>query len=233
MPWELASFANVTSYDKGINGVIIDVAQLPTSATPSTSDFSFRSYRPERSMDEVGIPERPRSAAWVFAPRPRSLTVRRGEGAGGSDRVTLVWDDRGTRSSSFVATFNRWLEVTVKATPGTGLAQNDVFFFANLVGETGDGRARDPESLQVTAVDIAATRRATAPEPAPPASRYDHNRDGLVNALDVDVVRSNLGTSLSYVPPRFASTAPTGGGIGVFSPASALVRDEQPGSSVA
>jgi hypothetical protein len=160
------------------------------------------------------------------APTPNSVTVRRGEGAGGSDRVTLTWPDRGNRDSRSQAIFNGWLEVTVKATPGTGLAQPDVFFFGNLVGETGDPRAREPESLQVTAVDLAATRRAISPAPAPTASRFDHNRDGVISALDVDVVRSNLGTSLSYVPPRFASTAPTGGGGVVFGPASSLVRDE-------
>src|SRR5688500_18358164 len=36
-----ANFANVTSYAKGINGLIIDLANAPAVAVPSLADFDF------------------------------------------------------------------------------------------------------------------------------------------------------------------------------------------------
>ncbi len=39
LPGQTATFANITSYNKGINGVMIDIAGL--SGTPTASDFAF------------------------------------------------------------------------------------------------------------------------------------------------------------------------------------------------
>ena len=50
-------------------------------------------------------------------------------GTGGSDRVTIIWDDN--------AIEKQWLQVTVKATDNTGLVADDVFYFGNAVGEAG------------------------------------------------------------------------------------------------
>jgi hypothetical protein len=125
--------------------------------------------------------------------------VRRGAGVGGSDRVTLVWPDPGRIASSAAAVLNHWLEVTVKANPRTGLTQPDVFYFGNLVGETGDGVTPASTELEVGAPDLAGTRRTLA-APAPVTSAYDHNRDGAVNALDMAVVRRNLRQRLTLKP---------------------------------
>ena len=91
---------------------------------------------------------------------------------------------------------NTWLRVTVKATPNTGLAAPDVFYFGNLVGETGD--AATP--LRVSPLDLVATRRNSTPtRSAALDSPYDHNLDGRVNALDVAAVRAGYGRALSAV----------------------------------
>jgi hypothetical protein len=200
-PGVAASFVNVTSYTKGINGVMVDVRGLPAgTSAPTPGDFTFR------TGNAAGNP-----ATWVAAPAPRAMSIRRGAGAGGSDRVTFVWDDYQTAGLDR-AVGNAWLEVTVQANDRTGLVAPDVFSFSNLIGESGD--AGSP--LRVTALDVAATRRAlrgAVPAATTSAtSRTDFNRDGRVNVLDIVAARraqgqflapaSAQGTALLSAPDR-------------------------------
>ncbi|UCC39887.1 MAG: DUF1460 domain-containing protein, partial [Candidatus Aminicenantes bacterium] len=64
-----------TSYSRGINGIMIDFAALP--GDPTADDFQFK----------VGNDDNP--DAWPAAPKPIHITVRTGEGVGGSDRVAI------------------------------------------------------------------------------------------------------------------------------------------------
>ena len=128
LPGATATFANYTSYDKGINGLMLDVAGL--RSTPTVSDFQFR----------VGNDNRPYGGNlndpaddWPWAPAPASITVRAGAGLDGADRVTLIWADSAIR--------NCWLQVIVRATDRTGLAAKDVFYVGNAVGEAGNSTA--------------------------------------------------------------------------------------------
>ncbi|HZN66229.1 MAG TPA: hypothetical protein VFB66_13145 [Tepidisphaeraceae bacterium] len=177
-----ASFANVTSYSRGINGVMIDVSGLPAGATPAADDFTFRTGA---------------GTTWRDAPAPASITVRRGAGAGGSDRITLIWNDGAIR--------NTWLQVIVKATERTGLAAPDVFSFGNLVGDTG-GRGASGAVASVDALDLLRTRRAASPT-ASITNPHDHNRDGRVSPADYAIARSNLDRLLSV----FAAPVPAAG----------------------
>jgi L-ascorbate metabolism protein UlaG (beta-lactamase superfamily) len=111
-PGQTATFANYTSYDKGINALAIDVANL--GPAPTAADFAFK----------VGTTQDP--ATWVDAPAPSAFVVRRGAGANGADRVTVTWSD--------VAIKNSWLQVTL---PASG----NVFYFGSAVGETGNSPA--------------------------------------------------------------------------------------------
>jgi hypothetical protein len=104
-----ATIGNITSYDKGINGVMIDLAGIHGDIT--ANDFNFN----------VGNDNSPSS--WSPAPAPVSITVRRGEGILGSDRIELIWADDAIQ--------DEWLEVTVTATSATGLAADSVFFYGN------------------------------------------------------------------------------------------------------
>jgi ELWxxDGT repeat protein len=168
LPGRQPSFANVTSYDKGINGVMIDVSRLPITDAPlSVADFDFGS-----------------------ANDPVAVTVRRGAGAAGTDRVTLVW-----RSDQAVV--NGWLTVTVKANAHTGLAAPDVFSFGNLIGETGDAGAT---GWRVSALDLTAVKRALNTT-APITSATDLNHDGRTNSLDLSIVRRMLNEALPQSPP--------------------------------
>ena len=82
LPGQTATFANYTSYSRGINGLMIDVRNL--RGTPTANDFLLR----------VGNDDRPYGADpnsplddWPAAPAPVEITVRAGAGVDGADRV--------------------------------------------------------------------------------------------------------------------------------------------------
>lgn len=165
LPGGTSSFGNMTSYTRGINGIIIDVAGSHGQIT--AADFEFH----------LGLRDQP---GWSFAPPPESVTVRPGAGAGGSDRVEIIWADGVIK--------NAWLQVVVLANGNTGLAELDAFWFGNVVGETGDS--------QLGLASLGDAMRSInhvlgQPEPNEPAAidnPYDFNRDGVVKLQDVMVV---------------------------------------------
>ncbi|REK08280.1 MAG: hypothetical protein DWQ37_20785 [Planctomycetota bacterium] len=172
-----ATFDNMTSYRHGINGVMIDIASPP--GTLSLADFSFR----------VGATNAPDT--WAQAPSPTELLVRPGAGTGGSDRVEIIWPDAAIK--------NTWLEVTVEgndATGGfntnTGLAESDVFYFGNRIGDTGTGTA----ILAVTSAIDELNTRANIGIGSDINNVFDFDRNGIVNAVDPIVARNNLGILL-------------------------------------
>jgi hypothetical protein len=176
LPGQTAEFANYTSYSRGLNGIMIDVSNLPPGV-PTAADFEFRAGN---DADPAG---------WPLAAGPATLDVRRGAGVGGSDRVTLIWPEAS-------AVRGQWLRVAVLPGGGVGLAAADVFYFGNAVGEAGD-LASD---AKVTTLDVSLTRANLIAYPAPPpeiTNRYDFNRDHKVNTLDVSLVRSNLTTAMN------------------------------------
>lgn len=175
LPGALATFANYTSYRRGLNGVMVDVGNL--AGTPTASDFIFK----------TGNDQNP--AGWGSAPDPLSVTVRRGAGVNGSDRVTLIWKDNNLDAvvDANEAVAKRWLQVTVKATVNTGLAVNDTFYFGNAVGESGNTTV----DAKVTSADaLRVLNNITAS--AALSSRFDFNRDGKVASADRLLVLNNL-----------------------------------------
>jgi GH43 family beta-xylosidase len=186
LPGQAAGFANVTTYTRGINGVMVDVSRLPESApAPGASSFA------------IEVAPAAGGAAWAAGPSPLGVTVRRGQGTSGSDRVTLVWRDGEIR--------NTWLRVTLRPTPATALAAADVFTFGNFVGDTGAGRTSAAAPAQVDAVDVLEVRRNLF-STAPVTSRYDFDRDGRVTAADLLAARSNVSRRLGP-PPAAAPSA--------------------------
>ena len=81
----------------------------------------------------------------------------------------------------------------------------DVFAFGNLIGETGD--ASSP--LRVAASDWAGTRRRFT-SAASINNRFDFNRDGRVNVLDLVTAGANQGRSIvaPYLPPVAGASTP-------------------------
>jgi len=158
-----ATFVNYTSYDKGINGVMVDVRNLPEGDL-TADDFAF-------SVGSDLVP------VWQAAPAPSSVTVRRGAGDQGTDRVTVTFHDGAIR--------NTWLRVEVLPNEHTGLNEPDVFYFGNAVGDTGDSLA----NARVNALDLAAVRTHLFATGQPITSAYDLDRDGRVSALDLTLVQ--------------------------------------------
>jgi len=169
LPGDTATFANYTSYSRGINGIMVDIAY--PAATPTAADFGFRVGNDNGPADwsEIEVESTPR------------IDVRAGEGDDNSDRVTIVWDDNVIQ--------NEWLQVTVLANENTGLAEDDVFYFGNAIGESGNSAI----DAKINAVDIVLARnnpRALLDE-APIDFCYDYNRDRRVNATDMLLAREN------------------------------------------
>ena len=172
-----ATFANVSTYSKGINGIMIDIAGAHGAIT--ASDFIFRMGNNNSPSD------------WATAPAPTSVSVRVGAGVSGSDRIEIVWPNN--------AIEKKWLEVTTRAnantllpqSPGLPLGQADVFYFGNVIGDTGLG---DSSMIaRVNAIDEgdARSNAVSLANNIPITNIHDFNRDTAVNAYDEFIARNN------------------------------------------
>ena len=176
-PNQQGTFANYTNYSGGINGVLIDVQGLPDPQSLTLADFEFR----------VGRNDSPDT--WAIAPNPQ-LSVRANEGIDNSDRVTLTWPDNLIQQ--------QWLEVRIKANANTLLTQDDVFYFGNSIGETGNST----NDTFVNAIDVIAARdNQRGPFDLTSVTNvFDFNRDGLVSSIDVIIARDNQTGPLNALP---------------------------------
>ncbi|MEE8451684.1 MAG: SdrD B-like domain-containing protein [Thermoguttaceae bacterium] len=174
LPGFTAKLENYTSYDKGINGIMVDIAGLAAGGNLSAADFGFM----------VG-----NGSGWEDGPEPLPVTVREGAGVDGSDRVTIRWEDNAIK--------NQWLQVTVGVTENTGLDEPDVFYFGNAPGEAGDSAI----NTIVNATDeiVARNFQHSAADPALIDDPYDYNRDGLVDGTDQIIARENQTNPLTML----------------------------------
>ena len=177
LPGATASFANYTSYSRGLNGVLLDIEGLPSDVELTANDFDLRWGRQSNL------------ALWTPAPAP-TVTTRRGTGVNGSDRVTLIWPDNALQ--------NGWLEVRVKSGARTLLGHDDLFYFGNAIGETGSTVG----NTFVTSVDVIGARdHQRGPfNLAPIDDVYDFNRDRLVSSIDVIIARNHQSGALNSLP---------------------------------
>src|SRR2546423_1962132 len=86
----------------------------------------------------------------------------------------------------------------MKTGTSTGLLTPDVFYFGNLVGDTGNDSSTGPGAL-VSAGDLAATRVAGSGGPIGPTTAADFNKDGIVNTADATTARSNSMHALQFL----------------------------------
>ena len=173
LPGQTASFANYTSYSRGLNGIIVDIQNL--NRLPTTADFEFR----------VGNDSD--ASQWITAPPPLSITLRLGAGVAGSDRVTILWANGAIR--------NEWLQVIVRPSAATGLAAEDVFYFGNAVADTGNSQS----DARVDQADFDAVIQSGRGflDPAGVTNRYDFNHDHFVNAFDAAIARDQASASVA------------------------------------
>ena len=214
--------SSTTSYTRGINGIMIDLAG--NHGPISASDFMFR----------VGANNTP--STWASAAAPVQIVVRAGDGAGGSDRVEIVWADGAIR--------NTYLQVIVEGNDAaggfntnTGLASSDVFFFGNRVADSGTGTSA--AVFQTTSTD-AIQVFATITGSAAISNLRDYDRSGNVTSTDAAIVFGNLGTLVRInigVPPAApqADSSTATGDAGKSAVAAALaapkVQDGTPWSA--
>ncbi len=176
LPGGTATFANYTNYSRGLNGILIDFANLANPAAISASDFQFN----------VGDNSTPPTSAgpgsgWTTAPTPTSFTTW--IGPNGDTFADIIWGDNTIQ--------NEWLQVRVLANSDTRLSSTDVFYYGNAIGSTGTS----PSSAQVTAADVSATQAAIGPAVVGITNLYDFNRDGRVTAADKTIVQDAVASS--------------------------------------
>jgi Ca2+-binding RTX toxin-like protein len=191
LPGSAATFANISSYAKGINGVMIDLMGAAGARSITASDFSFK-------MGNNNTP-----GLWVEAPPPATVSVRAGAGVGGSDRIELIWTTDAVR--------NAWLQVTVAATANTGLLSPDVFYFGSAVGFSGAGSSQ--YYAAVTGLDevMARSNPNYLFHNIPITNNYDYDRSGSVNSADQMIARlhaTNPSNAVKYIslPPLARDT---------------------------
>lgn len=177
LPGQTATFANYTSYSKGINGVFVDVVNVPNQLT--LSDFSFK----------VGNTSDP--STWIAAPTP-SLIYMPGMGDGGTDRYEMIWPDNSIKGE--------WLQISILPTVNSTLPSSDSIYFGNAPGETGN----DPTNAFVDGSDFAFARDDPHNflNPAAITDKADFNRDSFVDGSDLAIARdgaTNFLTALNLI----------------------------------
>ena len=169
LPGQTASFANYTSYSKGLNRVAFDIAGMP-SRTLDASDFEFR----------VGNSADPSN--WTVLSANGSIplpTISVEAPIAGISRVMLSWPDNVIQ--------NTWLQVTVLDTENTGVGSPQSFCFGNAIGETGnDGTTR----VNLSDVGLARLNQSGF-STVGMDSAYDFDRNGRVNVADISICRTN------------------------------------------
>ena len=169
LPGGTATFANYTSYGRGLNGVMVDILNLPTGSV-TVSDFAFR----------VGNNNNPNS--WATAPTPTidPASFRPSPANTDATRVTIIWPNNTVQK--------QWLEVKVLPTAATGLSTVQSFFFGNAIGESGNSLVK----AEVTSADASAA--LNNPHPVanlPVTSRFDYSRDGRITSTDGSIALLN------------------------------------------
>ena len=205
--WEdpnAATFANVSSYSKGINGIMVDISGSHPSIT--AADFIFR----------VGNNNSPGTVG-----HGQCSHQRLGAGRGRHQRFGSRRDHLEHRR----APIKQWLEVITLANANTGLAQKvgypvgqgDAFFFGNALGDTGVG--------DTTAnCDGQCDRREPPFGPTTPwsAQHSDHQHLRLRSQCQVNANRpesaarlnaTNPTTTLKYLNLTTAPAAPEADGF--------------------
>ncbi len=189
----IAPTSSMTSFQKGINGIMVDIAG--THGAITDADFVFK----------VGANNTP--STWAAAPAPATISVRAGAGVSGSDRVEIVWANNTIQKT--------WLEITVKGNDAaggfntnTGLAASDTFYFGNIIGDT---FLLSPPTVAVVNATDEIHARSNGGFPAAVTNAFDFDRNGFVNASDQIIARVN-GFFLTRInitnPPAAPAAAP-------------------------
>lgn len=175
---QTTSFANVTSYTRGINGIVLEVPGLPAGAL-SDADFSFR----------MGTSQTP--GLWGTAPLPNDIIVTSQTGAS-APRIRIEWEDNAIQ--------NTWLQVTIHANENTGLNAPVILYIGHVLAEI-DGVS----PYRRTSIDVGLMRKEVRNTLVPIDNPYDIDKDRRVTSIDVGILRGLVSNSIVLnaliVPP--------------------------------
>ena len=178
---QTATFSNYTNYAKGLNGIMVDIENLMIPEGISATDFEFR----------VGDDSETRQ--WNQAPLPTTVAARALPGTN-IHRVTIIWQDAD-------AVKNQWLQVKILPSENTGLTVPDVFYFGNLIGDTGDSPIAAVTDLTDLQLAFAHVFSAATID-----SAFDVNRNGIVDFTDVQLMYTNFFQRIRMIVPSEDTT---------------------------
>jgi hypothetical protein len=217
-----STFANMSSYAKGINGIMVELTGAASTLT--ADDFTIR-------MSGQGVAANNAPGTWAAAPA-FSVTLVPDTPTSGTDRYELAWADG--------AITNRYLYVVVEGNDAlggfnanTGLAASDYFFFGSMVGDGGSPEFF-PNVDATDQIQVRANQGSVAP-PTGVLNLYDFNRDALVDAIDQIIARASQGAmpwlSISAVPAASDAAEPESDAEGAAAIASALAAASESSES--
>ncbi len=160
-----ATRANVSNYDRGLNGVIVDIAGANASAI-GLFDFEISTGNTNTTSSWTILP----STAFVTV---NPLVVLPSPLGPGIVRVKFNFVDNAIARS--------WLQIRVLANARTGLTTSNTFLFGSAPGDV----YIDPVAQRVNAFDSNAIRTAISSRPVGIIRIEDINKDGLVSANDL------------------------------------------------
>ena len=192
-----ATFANVSAFNKGITGIMVDLQSgLGTHTAITAGDISFK-VSPATFVTTTYN----QLSTWSAGPAPAAVSVRIGAGQGGSDRLEITF------GTSVVK--QEWLEVNVHSGGNTGLSANDVFYFGSIIG---DSSAADTVLLAKTdGNDYNVPFNNIVGLTTPVWNLADYTKDGKTDGSDATTAIGNVFT-LHYLANPTGPFAPNGGG---------------------
>ena len=205
LPGQTAAFENYTNYSLGVNGIVVD-ANLANAAAISADDVVLSSGSGDQASDFTVLNVTP------------DVDVRVGAGVGGSDRVTITLPNGSVT--------NEFLQVRILANSDTGFTADDVFYFGNVIAETGNTDANTVVNL----ADVSLVRENQSGFSFVGVdNQWDINRDGTVNLADIGLVRTNqsgfTATPLITAPTEPDPPEPEFNGTEYFASSAAEVED--------
>lgn len=168
------TFANVSSYSRGINGVILDVAGLVNNSL-TNSDFIFR-VAPAGAIGNVT------PSTWAAAPTPSVINVTPGN-ATTAARVRLEWLSNQIQ--------NTWLQIIVLANENTGLTNREVYYLGSALGEV-DGVS----PYRVSTSDVGLVRAGVGNAVVSVDDVRDIDKDRRITTSDVGYIRGRVSNSV-------------------------------------
>lgn len=168
------TFANVSNYSRGINGVTVDVLGLAKSNL-TTGDVLLR------VIDGAESSATPPSS-WREAPTPSSISVTPGT-ATTAARIRFEWPDGVIQNS--------WLQIIIRPTANTGLAGPAVYYFGHAMSET-NGIA----PYRITGADLSLVQGAIANDLVAIGDIRDINKDRRVTGADLSLLQGKISNAI-------------------------------------